>query len=93
MKELTLDYDAAELYLTLLNGNKPIDDVKWQFTFFDDQRGGMKGGRYDTLENAWPEIEKKNHMGCGVFITVNETIKKAANGKSPKVFPPIFRTV
>jgi len=82
MNNHKLNYDKAHLYLQLLNGNKHIDDVKWQFTFFDDKRGSMKGGRYDTLEKAWEEIKKKNNMGCGVFITINNTDKPARNGKS-----------
>ena len=82
MKILKLDYDAAERYLTLLNGNKPIDNIKFQFTFFDDKKGGMKGYKYGTLKNAWPMITSKNNSGCGIFVTVNRTDKAAINGKS-----------
>ena len=84
MKNLKLDYDAAEQYLTLLNGNKPIQNTKFQFTFFDDKKGGMKGYKYGTLKNAWPMITSKNNLGYGIFVTVNKTDKAAKNGKSKK---------
>ena len=44
--EFLLDHDAAHLHLRLLNGNKPIDDVNWQFTYFDEKKGSMKGERW-----------------------------------------------
>jgi primase-like protein/DNA primase RepB-like protein len=82
MDKFKLDYESAKLYLIFLNGNKPIHGTKFQFTFFDDKKGGMRGGEYTTLKEAWPTIVLKNKDGCGIFITVNETNKPAKNGKS-----------
>lgn len=52
MNKLELDYDAGERHVTLLNSKKPIDDVKWQFTFFDEKKGGMKGERWLNSKNG-----------------------------------------
>ena len=82
MNNLKFNYDAAEQYLTLLNDNKPIDEIKWQFSFFEENKGGMKGGAFKTLKDAWPMIINKNNSGCGIFVTVNKTDQPAKNGKS-----------
>jgi AAA domain/RepB DNA-primase from phage plasmid len=71
--------DTAREHIQLLTGSP--DTAMW-FRFFDDNTerkdGTLAGKLYGTVAECWPEIERRQDMGCGVFIVVNPGGNRAA---------------
>lgn len=70
---LQLDANAAARYVDLLTGDR--DTVVTLQTFDDtaQKRRELAAIRSGTLKSLWPWVCAQQELGCGVFVTVNDT--------------------
>jgi AAA domain/RepB DNA-primase from phage plasmid/Primase C terminal 2 (PriCT-2) len=71
--ELPPDLEAAREHLSLLGGNA----TRFLFWTGDDNKSRndptLRSQFYGTLDDAWPELVKRNARGAGVFVCIAET--------------------
>lgn len=76
------DLNQARDFLNLLDAAAP--DFTYQ-TFDDDQErknGGFAIIRHGALETHASELTRANKVGCGIFVTINETDGKGRKGEN-----------
>lgn len=73
LHDLAIDYSQAERFLTWLDEEAEL----FTFQVFDDDRDrkdrSLAKIYTDSLESAWDDLYRKQRIGCGVFVTVNQT--------------------
>jgi len=61
----------AEQHIKLLTGS--ADTPVWLRAFDDARKDFSKASKvFGTVADRWPEIERLQAVGCGIFVVVNE---------------------